>query len=90
MRRAIRVEGETWKVFPSGRVTFYAQDEYGIVFQKGSGPDRVRRVTRYSPIGARRPDKALSELSDHRLTELFRHSQPAWTSPETEYAKKTD
>lgn len=90
MRRTIRIEGETWEVSPSGRVTFYAQDEYGIVFQKGSGQDRVRRVTRYSPIGARRPDKALAELSDHRLTELFRHSQPAWTSPVTGYAKKTD
>jgi len=90
MRRTIRIDGEKWEVAPSGRVTVYTQDEYGIVFQKGSGQDRVRRVTRYSPIGARRPDKALAELSDHRLLELFRQSQPAWTSPVTQYAKKTD
>ena len=88
MRRSVEVEGDHWVVYPSGRITFYSADELGLVFEKGTGPDRVRRVTRYSPIGARRPDQALAELSDAQLLDLFRVSQPAWTSPVTSYAQK--
>jgi hypothetical protein len=84
-RRTFDVDGETWKVYPSGRVTVYDRDEFGLVFEKGTGPDRVRRVTRFSPLGARRRDQALTELSEARLLELFRQSQPAGTSPETCY-----
>ncbi len=86
-RRIFEVDGETWKVYPSGRVTVYDRDEFGLIFEKGTGPDRVRRVTRFSPLGARRWDQALSELSDAGLLELFRHSQPAGTSPETRYGR---
>lgn len=88
MRRPILVDGERWEVYPSGRFTLYDRDEFGLVFEKGTGRDRVRRVTRYSPLGARRPDKALSELSDQQLHVLFGTSQPAWTSPHTGYAQK--
>ena len=88
MRRSIEVDGERWEVYPSGRFTFYDRDEFGLVFEKGTGADRVRRVTRYSPLGARRPDRALSELSDQQLQVLFGTSQPAWTSPHTAYARK--
>ncbi len=84
-RRTIHVEGETWNVYPSGRVTQYTRDEFGLVFEKGTGSERVRRVMRYSPLGAKRPDQALSELSVTRLVEFFHQSQPAWTSPETHY-----
>lgn len=84
-RRIIEINGERWAVYPSGRVTMYDRDEFGLVFEKGTGPDRVRRVTRFSPLGARRWDAALAELSPARLEELFRQSQPAWTSPETGY-----
>jgi hypothetical protein len=86
-RRTIEVDGERWEIYPSGRVTQYDRDEFALLFEKGTGPDRVRRVTRYSPMGARRWDAALAELSDQSLHELFRQSQPAWTSPETAYAK---
>ena len=86
-RRTIEVEGERWEVYPSGRVTVYDHDEFGLVFEKGTGPHRVRRVTRYSPLGARRRDASLAELSDQQLLDLFRQSQPAWTSPEAEYAR---
>jgi hypothetical protein len=65
----------------------YDRDEFGLVFENGTGPARVRRVTRYAPIGARRRDAALAELPDARLVELFQQSQPAWTSPETAYAR---
>ena len=86
-RRTIEVDGERWEVYPSGRVTQYDRDEFGLVFEKGTGPARIRRVTRYSPTGPRRWDAALAGLSDQTLHELFRQSQPAWTSPETAYAK---
>lgn len=88
-RRTIEVEGEAWHVYPSGRVTVYDRDEFGLVFEKGTGPARVRRVTRFSPLGARRWDAALAELSDTRLIEYFRQSQPASTSPETQYGRAT-
>jgi len=85
-RRAITIDSERWTVAPSGRVTAYDRDEFGLVFEKGTGPQRIRRVTRYSPRGARRWEAALAQLDDATLRELFRQSQPAWTSPETAYA----
>ncbi len=90
MRREIEIDGERWVVYPSGRITFYQRDEFGLVFEQGSGADRVRRVTRFSPLGARRPDKALGELGEPQLRSLFAQSQPAWTSPVTAYNRKTD
>lgn len=86
-RRTITVDGERWEVYPSGRVTVYDRDEFGLVFEKGTGPQRVRRVVRYSPLGARRRDASLAQLPDSGLSELFRQSQPAWTSPDTAYAR---
>ena len=86
-RRTIEVGGERWEIYPSGKVTAYDRDEFGLVFEKGTGPHRVRRVTRYSPTGARRWDAALAELSEAALRELFAQSQPAWTSPEVSYSR---
>jgi hypothetical protein len=80
--RTIEVNGERWEVFPSGRVTVYQRDEFGLVFQRGSGTERVRRFARYAPLGPRRWDAALAGLSDGDLTDLFHHSQPEWTSPD--------
>lgn len=88
MRRSFEVDGEKWVAYPSGRVTFYSRDEFGLLFEKGTGLDCVRRVTRYSPTNARRPDQALADLSDQRLLELFRVSQPAATSPELGYSSR--
>ena len=86
-RRTIEIDGEHWRVYPSGRVTSYNRDEFGLVFEKGTGPGRVRRVSRFSPLGARRWDAALTELSDRQLSDLFRHSQADSTSPETRYGR---
>lgn len=86
-RRTIEVDGERWQVYPSGRITAYDRDEFGLVFEKGDGAERVRRVTRYAPLGARRWDVALAELSDRELVNLLRQSQPAWTSPEASYGR---
>jgi hypothetical protein len=72
-------------VFPSGRVTQYDRDEFGLVFVAGTGPSREVRVTRYSPVGARSRERSLTELSDAELQELFGYSQPSDTSPEADY-----
>jgi len=88
MRRRIVVDGETWEVFPSGRVNVYGRDQFALVFQLGTGPERKQRVTRYAPIGHRSPERALAELSDRQLLDLFRQSQPAWTAPEANYGAR--
>jgi len=87
-RRTIEIDGERWHVYPSGRVTQYGRDEFGLVFENGTGPGRLRRVTRFSPLGPRRWDAALAGLSDAKLVELFRHSQTGRTSPETRYGQQ--
>jgi hypothetical protein len=84
-QRTITVDGETWRVSESGRVTVYGKDEFGLVFELGTGPERKRRFTRYSPLGAKQADAALGELTERELVELFRQSQPACTSPEGRY-----
>lgn len=85
-RRTIEADGRRWSVMTSGRRTQYVKDEFGIVF---TSEDRVReqRVTRYSPLGAKSTELALSSLSDRELLELFATSQPAWTSPELGYRR---
>ena len=70
---------------PSGFVTQYEHDEFGLMFVAGSGDDRVVRVTRYSPQGTRSREQAFSELSDAELKRLFAYSQPSVTSPEAGY-----
>ena len=87
-RRMIVVDGETWEVYPSGRVTTYPLDEFGLVFQQGTGPERRRRFTRYAPLGSRSPDASLAELSERQLVQLLRESQPAWTAPESAYGAR--
>ena len=88
MRRVITVDGETWHVYLSGRVTSYDRDEFGLIFEKGTGSGRERRVTRFSPLGARSREAALTELSDQYLQQLFHQSQPARTSPEISYGHR--
>jgi hypothetical protein len=83
--RSITVDGRTWRLYSSGRVTQYEHDEFGLVFIHGTGPEREVRVTRYSPQGARSREVSLAELSDEKLRELFGFSQPSFTSPEAGY-----
>jgi hypothetical protein len=86
--RRVEVDGEWWEVLPSGRVTVYERDEFGLAFQKGTGPEQVRRYVRYSPLGSRHREASLAELSDAELTELLRQSQPEWTSPDGRTARR--
>ena len=85
--RKIEVDGQKWEVYPSGYITQYTQDEYGLLFRRGSGKDREVRVSRYSPQGSRSREQAFAELSEAQLKELFEQSQPSFTSPEAGYAK---
>ena len=86
-RRIIDVDGERWEVAVSGRSTQYTKDEFGLVFTRGTGPDRERRAVRYSPLGAKSRESSLHELSDKELADLLAFSQPAWISPELGYRR---
>src|SRR3989475_10560268 len=82
-RRTIVVDGNVWKVSPAGRLTVYGKDEFSLAFELGTGPERKRRFTRYSPRGSqKRADAALAEVTERELLDLSPPSQPAWTSPE--------
>ena len=88
MRRTIVVDGQQWEAYPSGRIMVYDRDQLGIIFEQGTGPQRRRRVTHYTPRGSRAFERAFTELSDRELVDLFHHSQPAWTAPEVSYAAR--
>lgn len=83
--RSLHVNGQEWNVHPSGYITQYTQDEYALMFTRGSGSDREVRVTRYSPQGSRSREQAFAELSESQLKDLFAQSQPSFTSPEAGY-----
>ncbi len=88
IERRITVDGATWTVSLAGRFTVYERDEFPLVFERaGEGGARVRRVARFSPLGAKSRDAALAELTDAELAGLLRASQPGWTSPELNYAR---
>jgi hypothetical protein len=85
--RTIEVDSQKWEVYPSGYITQYTQDEYGLIYSRGSGIEREVRVTRYSPQGSRSREQAFAELTDTQLKELFQQSQPSFTSPEAGYTR---
>jgi len=83
--RSIVINGNTWRVRPSGRITSFDRDEFGLMFVRGAGDTREVRVSRFSPQQTRSREAALAELSEEKLRELFTWSQPANTSPEAGY-----
>lgn len=85
-RRIIEVDGNQWEVASSGRITQYLKDEFALVFSR-VGPERERRVTRFSPLGAKSRELALAQLSDAELQALLARSQPSWTAPEMGYRR---
>jgi hypothetical protein len=84
-RGTIAVDSDIWKIYPAGRTTVYGKDEFGLLFELGTGPKRKRRFTRYSPQGSKSTDASRAELTEQQLLAFFRQSQPAWTSPEGGY-----
>ena len=85
--RTITVDGTPWRVAPSGRITQYDLDEFGLIFSRGAGESHETRVTRYSPVGPRSREQSFAELTDTQLHELFHQSQPGQTSPEVRYGR---
>ena len=83
--RTIDINGSSWRVETSGRVTSFERDEIGLLFVRGTGDAREVRVTRYSPQQARAREASLAQLTDEQLRELFGFSQPSSTSPEAGY-----
>ena len=83
--RSISIDGRAWRVFPSGFITQYDHDEFGLLFVAGTGDGREVRVTRFSPHGTRSREQALAELPDEEVRRLFAQSQPGETSPEAGY-----
>jgi hypothetical protein len=75
-----------WEVRPSGRITQYDKDEFGLIFLRRDGGKREVRVTRYSPLGSRWREQSLSEMDEAELQRMFEMSQPSFTSPEAGYA----
>lgn len=84
--RRIQIEGRTWQVYPSGYITQYDADEFGLMFVQGHGDQREVRITRYSPTGTKSREQSLAELSTAELERLFKTSQPSVTSPEAGYS----
>jgi hypothetical protein len=84
--RTITVGGRTWRILPSGFVTQYDQDEFGLIFISGLGDEREVRVTRYSPVGSKSREESLAEMSEADLVRLLEQSQASFTSPEAGYA----
>ena len=85
--RRISIAGQQWQVYPSGYVTQYDADEFGLIFVRGTADEREVRLTRYSPSATRSREQSLAELSDRDLERLFSLSQPSDTSPEAGYSR---
>lgn len=83
--RVLNVDGRAWQVYPSGFLTQYVADEFGLIFVSGQGEARDVRVTRYSPGATRSREQSLAELDDAALLNLFQSSQPSTRSPEAGY-----
>jgi hypothetical protein len=87
LARTITADGKSWRVYPSGFVTQYDRDEFGLIFVYGTGGEAARevRVTRYSPLRSRSREESFAQLTDGDLERLFGESQPSETSPEAGY-----
>ncbi len=84
--RRVEIDGRTWQVYPSGYVTQYDADEFGLIFVHGAADQREVRLTRYRPTATTSREQSLAELGDAELRRLFAMSQPSATSPEAGYA----
>lgn len=83
--RQISIDGSTWEVASTGRVTQYTRDEFGVTFRNLGNNET--RVARYAPLGSRFSEDSLAQLSDQELRDLLGRSQPAWTAPELGYRR---
>jgi len=83
--RTISHDGVRWAVLPSGFVTQYVGDEFGLVYTRLDGDTGEVRFSRYSPSGTRSREASFESLSDAMLLRLFVTSQPSARAPEGGY-----
>jgi hypothetical protein len=83
--RTITHDGIRWAVAPSGFITQYVADEFGLTFTQVDGESTVVRFTRYSPGTVRSREASFGALSDAALLRLFLSSQPSERAPEGGY-----
>jgi hypothetical protein len=83
--RTISHAGMRWTVTPSGFITQYDGDEFGLVFTRLDGDGADVRFSRYSPGGLRSREASFDALSDATLLRLFLSSQTSVRAPEGGY-----
>lgn len=83
--RTITQAGARWAVAPSGFVTQFVGDEFGIVFTRLDADATEVRFSRYSPGGTRSREASFESLSDATLLRLLAMSQPSARAPEGGY-----
>lgn len=83
--RTITHNGHRWAVAPSGFVTQFVGDEFGLVYTRLDGDTADVRFSRYSPAGTRSREASFAALSDATLLRLFLMSQPSVRAPEGGY-----
>lgn len=83
--RTISHAGSRWSVTPSGFITQYVGDEFGLVYTRIDGDAVEVRFSRYSPVGTRSREASFASLTDAALLRLFLTSQPSARAPEGGY-----
>ncbi len=83
--RTITHDGTQWAVTPSGFITQYAGDEFGLVFTRLDAAQPDVRFSRYSPGGVRSREASFERLSDGTLLRLLVSSQASLRAPEGGY-----
>jgi hypothetical protein len=83
--RTISHNGTVWAVAPSGFVTQFVGDEFGLVFTRIDGDLADVRFSRYSPGSVRSRESSFESLSDATLVRLLGTSQPSVRAPEGGY-----
>lgn len=83
--RTISHDGIRWAVAPSGFITQYVGDEFGLVFTRVGDDVAEVRFTRYSPGAVRSRETSFEALSDATLLRLLLTSQSSVRAPEGGY-----
>ena len=83
--RTISHDGARWAVAPSGFITQYVGDEFGVVFTRIGDAQSDVRFSRYSPGSVRSREASFDALSDATLLRLLITSQPSVRAPEGGY-----
>jgi hypothetical protein len=83
--RSVVHNGVRWTAAPSGFVSQFVGDEFGIVFERTDDNRREVRFSRYSPGSVRSREASFSTLTDAALLQLLLTSQPSARSPEGGY-----